>query len=71
MTGLNATNLLAKLRETGHLEEAFGCRPTRITAALFESTFKINWSEEGSNRRSQEQEVISRWNDILEDFQGQ
>ena len=70
MTGLNATNVLSKLQTTGHLEEAFGIRDKKLTAEMLEDIFKvIKYSKEGTNQRREEEVVIGRFHDILQDFE--
>ena len=70
ITGLNANSLLDRLRTSGHIQEAFGIKNLRLTAEVLCELFHIRWSEEGSNRRTAEQEVIARWNDVLQDLEG-
>ena len=62
--------LLDRLRAAGLVKEAFGSRPEPMTSERIQDIFRVSWATEGSRRRQEEQDVMARFLDILQDFEG-
>ncbi len=70
MDGLSCLNVLSSLRENRFLELVFFHIVEPLTAEILTDLFTIKFAEEGSDRRSGEQGVASRWLDILLEIEG-
>ncbi len=70
MDGLSCLGALQELRAKHFLEEVFSNIPVPVTADTLTDLFCFIFAEEGSDRRLAEQEVASRWLDILIELEG-
>lgn len=70
--GLNDVGGLWETIKThpAEFESLFTRRPVALTSAVFQSLLFIEWSEIGSNRRSQEDATIYCWELFLQSVEG-
>ena len=57
-------------RHPAEFESLFTRRPVALTSDVFKSLLFIEWSETGSNRRSQEDATIYCWELFLQSVEG-
>lgn len=66
--GLQALGVFeAMLKYPKLFREAFCYKSQPLTVTMLQSIFKVECSEEGSNRRNAESLILSHWNDFLQD----
>ena len=69
--GLNATGLLQTIRKYPALFlPAFTKSVEQLSAEKMQKLFQYTLSECGSNRRTEEENIILNWGDFLEDVEG-
>ncbi|KAI7790239.1 hypothetical protein IRJ41_020994 [Triplophysa rosa] len=68
--GLKTLGILAKLQQHPEAFRSTFChQPNQLTADILDDLFEIKWSENGSNKRANENRVIAFWRDYLQDVE--
>lgn len=69
--GLKTLGVLAKVQKHPEAFRSVLChQPNQLTADIMDDLFEIQWSENGSNKRANENRVIAFWRDYLQDMEG-
>ncbi|XP_073672232.1 uncharacterized protein [Paramisgurnus dabryanus] len=69
--GLKTLGVLEKLQQHPEAFRSIFCHQTnQLTADILDDLFEIQWSESGSNKRTDENRVIAFWRDYLQDVEG-
>ncbi|XP_016417290.1 G2/M phase-specific E3 ubiquitin-protein ligase-like [Sinocyclocheilus rhinocerous] len=69
--GLKTLGVLAKVQQQPEAFRSVFChQPNQLTADIMDDLFEIQWSENGSNKRANENRVIAFWRDYLQDVEG-
>ncbi|KAL1276872.1 hypothetical protein QQF64_023545 [Cirrhinus molitorella] len=68
--GLKTLGVFSKVQQHPEAFRSVFChQPNQLTTDIMDDLFEIQWSENGSNRRANENRVIAFWRDYLQDVE--